>query len=148
MVGPRPDKPPPPPRGAICHACGRAVTWIRFPDGLARTVEACAAGTGDVALQADLFGGATVAQFTTTIGTSHRLHEGHCVRRGRWIPLLCATCRAPMKKLIDRRSMCATCQARERAALAAATAALVEKFGAEVAAAEVVCILQRGSKRR
>ena len=131
---------------AVCHACGGAVTWVRFPDGEKRQVEECAAGTGNIALQPALFGRPLEAQITT-LRTGFRLHrESSCGLKGRRIQLRCVTCDAPMPALVGRRSMCAMCQTRERVALAAATAALINDVGPDVANTWIIRAIQRGNR--
>jgi hypothetical protein len=150
----------PPPSGACavsaariqrspCAGCRSPVIWATFADGFKRTVEECAEGEGDLALQCHLFKGAAgrlVEARTVLIRTSYRRHDcpGRPYRIGGAAELACLTCHQPMAALVARRSVCAACQAAEREGFDRLVGALVERFGA----AAVLELLSRELRTR
>jgi hypothetical protein len=124
-------------RRVPCSVCRAAVIWAVFADGIRRPVEDCPEGEGAIGLQTHLFRGTRAPHVEARhvlIRTSYRPHscQGRPVA-GVGGPLVCLVCRRPMKAHVRARSVCAGCQAAERAALAELAAHLVAAFGAGAA---------------
>ena len=126
-------------RRGVCSACGAKVTWALFPDRVVRPVESCPDGEGSVALQPMLPGLGTPARIEARIvsgvRTAYRLHLETCPRasvfRNRWkVEIRCPGCSEPLVALENGRSLCATCQARERAHLVELADEMLTRLGA------------------
>jgi hypothetical protein len=138
--------------GSVCRACQAKVTWAKFPDGVVRPIEPCADGDGSVALQPMLPGigvpGRVEARIVSGIRTSLRLHIETCARaelyRARWrTEIRCGGCDVPMPALVGGRSLCARCQATERARLAELAGELRDQLGADGARAAIASVLSK-----
>ena len=125
----------PPKERNKCSACGAAIKWAHFSDGV-RPIESCDEGEGTVAIQAPLPGidGKTFALFVSGVRTSYRLHLESCTHaaafRSRWkTKITCRGCSVPMAALEGGRTVCRNCQRVEASKLDELAGLLVERFG-------------------
>jgi hypothetical protein len=139
---------------SVCSACRALVTWARFADNVVRPIESCADGEGTVALLPTLpgIGGRLEARQVVGVRTSFRLHLETCPKaylyRNRWrTDLRCSVCAVPMVALENGRSLCATCQAVERARMVEVAGELV-KLGREEAQEAIAAVLEPSTAKR